>query len=95
MAWAVTVTIPRQTDPEVVNYKTNLGGIFQATGAQPVSGNPQYVYAMAIDGTYSLTATALDAAGNESPQSPALSVNLDHVAPGSPALMVFVSAVWS
>ena len=95
MAWAVSIRIPRHTDPEVVNYKTYLGGIFQSTIPQPATGDPQYTYTMATDGDYVLTSTALDAAGNESPPSPALNIHLDHIAPSATGLMVFVSSVWS
>jgi hypothetical protein len=92
--WNVTVRVPRSAEPDVVKYNILLNGVFVDMVTQPVSGDASYSYQIAGDGTYSLSATAVDASGNESPQSDPLVAILDHVNPMAPAKLVLVAATW-
>ena len=52
-----------------------------ALGSGSYEASPSFTSAVLVDGTYSFTARSVDAAGNESPAGPALSVVVDTAAP--------------
>ena len=61
-------------------------------GTTIADGNGEWTITSPVlgDGTHSITATAIDAAGNESPASAALSVTIDTAAPAAPTIIGFV-----
>jgi hypothetical protein len=63
-----------------------LNGNAVGTTTADAAGNYTYTFNPALaDGSYAITVTATDAAGNTSAQSPALNITIDAAAPATPA----------
>jgi hypothetical protein len=78
-----TVTGTAEANSTVMIY---VGGNAAGTVKADANGNYTYTFNPAMaDGSYVITATATDAAGNTSAHSPALNITIDAAAPETPA----------
>ncbi|PSL20883.1 Ig-like domain-containing protein, partial [Chitinophaga ginsengisoli] len=78
-----TVSGTAEANSTVTIYKD---GNAVGTTKADASGNYTYTFNPALaDGSYAITATATDAAGNTSAHSPALNITIDAAAPATPA----------
>lgn len=102
MPFNIQVTVPRSLEADVTRYRLYRQGPSPA-GAdtkvadvpQPTTGDPLFSFLIA-EPQFStvLTATAVDAAGNESPRSPGLPLSGDSQAPAAPGPLRLVAMVW-
>ncbi|SHN17190.1 Concanavalin A-like lectin/glucanases superfamily protein [Chitinophaga sp. CF418] len=78
-----TVTGTTEANSTVTIYRD---GTAVGTTKADASGNYTYTFNPALaDGSYAITATATDAAGNTSAHSPALNITIDAAGPATPA----------
>jgi hypothetical protein len=94
MAWSITVSSPRVADADLSTYRWYVNAVFSKETPVAAMNPVQDVLSIAADGSYAITASSKDASGNESAQSGALNLSLDHLAPTIPAAPSLVSVAW-
>lgn len=101
MPFNLQISVPRHAEQDVVEYRLYRQGgatapdVKVAEVVQPASGDPVFIFSLSEPKFSAVfVATALDQAGNESPQSPGLAVTGDSVAPAAPGSLKLVVMTW-